>query len=234
MRLDKYLVQATDLSRSQAQHAVRSGRVTVAGQLVRDPSLHLDLAPGHGVVRLDGDLVAVRGPRYFILHKPAGYVCAARDARHPTVLELLPLAERDGLHIAGRLDRDTTGLVLLTDDGNWSHRVTSPRHRCAKCYRVGLADPLHPTDVGRLEAGLQLHGDKHPTRPARVERLGERELLLTLDEGRYHQVKRMFGALGNRVLSLHRERVGSLVLDPVALPEGQYRALTTAEVLALG
>lgn len=232
VRLDRFLVQATALSRSQAQRAVRAGRVTLGGARVSDPALQL--ARQHEPVRLDGELIEPTGPRYLMLHKPAGYVCATRDAQHATVLDLLPRALRDGLHVAGRLDRDTTGLVLLTDDGNWSHRVTSPRHRCAKRYRVTLAEALSDADIERLGEGLMLRDEKRPTRPARVERLGERELWLTLEEGRYHQVKRMFGALGNRVVTLHRDRIGVLQLDPTALPEGAFRELTEAEVAALG
>lgn len=231
MRLDRFLVAASGLSRSEAQRAVRRGRVSVDGALCRDPASKLH---EHNCVRLDGAPVVLRGPRYLMLHKPAGYVCATRDDQHPTVLDLLPATERDGLHIAGRLDRDTTGLVLLTDDGAWSHRVTSPRHRCAKRYRVTLADPISSADVERLRAGLLLRGEAQPTRPAEVALLGERELLLTIEEGRYHQVKRMFGALGNRVTGLHRDRIGALQLDPEALPAGEFRPLETAEIAALG
>jgi len=231
MRLDKWLVQGTALSRSQAQRAVRAGRVTVDDRVVRDPATRLAASER---VCLDGAPVERAGPRYLMLHKPAGYVCASRDALYPTVLELLPAGLRDGLHIAGRLDRDTTGLVLLTDDGAWSHRVTSPRHRCHKRYRVQLAGPLAVQDIERLQQGLQLRGEPRPTRPAGVERLGERELWLTIEEGRYHQVKRMFGALGNRVETLHRDRIGTLTLDAAELPEGRFRHLTPAEVAALG
>jgi 16S rRNA pseudouridine516 synthase len=226
------LVQATALSRSQAQRAVRAGRVTLGGATVSDPALRL--TGQHQQVRLDGELIEAPRPRYLVLHKPAGYVCATSDPDHATVLELLPRALRAGLHVAGRLDRDTTGLVLLTDDGDWSHRVTSPRHRCAKRYRVTLAEPVSDADIGRLSDGLLLRGETRPTLPARVQRLGERELWLTLEEGRYHQVKRMFGALGNRVVALHRDRIGVLELDPTALPEGGCRALTEAEIAALG
>jgi len=231
VRLDKFLVETGGISRSQAQRAIRAGRVSVDGEVLRNPAFKL--APD-SAVGLDGEPRQLRGPRYLLLHKPAGYVCATRDDLHPTVLELLPPGERDGLHIVGRLDRDTTGLVLLTDDGAWSHRVASPRHRCDKRYRVGLAEPVSDADVERLRAGLLLRGEAQPTRPAEVERLTERELLLTIQEGRYHQVKRMFGALGNRVVSLHRDRVGSVVLDEIAVPQGGFRILSPAEVAALG
>lgn len=231
MRLDKFLVQTAGLTRSMAQKAVRAGRVSVDGVVHKDPACKLAQASR---VSLDGAPLALAGPRYLMLHKPAGYVCATRDDLHPTVLELLPPTLRGGLHIAGRLDLDTTGLVLLTDDGAWSHRVTSPRHRCTKRYRVWLAEPLTEQAVEQLRTGLLLRGETRPTRPAEVERLGERELRLTIEEGRYHQVKRMFGVLGNRVVALHRERIGTLGLDAPPLAEGEFRDLSPAEVAALG
>jgi 16S rRNA pseudouridine516 synthase len=231
MRLDKYLVQTTGLSRSAAQKSIRAGRVTVEGRACRDPAHKL--RSGESIC-LDGAELLLRGPRYIMVHKPQGYICATRDDRQPTVLELLPPDQREGLHIAGRLDIDTTGLVLLTDDGAWSHRVTSPRHNCGKRYRVELAEPFSVQDEQRLREGIVLRGDKRPTRPAGVERLGERALLLTIDEGRYHQVKRMFGALGNRVVSLHRDRIGEVELDESVSQPGAFRDLTPAEVAALG
>lgn len=231
IRLDRFLVAATGLSRSQAQRAVRAGRVSVDGLVSKDPAHKPDPASR---VCLDDVPLQQRGPRYLMLHKPAGYVCATRDALHPTVLELLPPEQRDGLHIVGRLDLDTTGLVLLSDDGAWSHRVASPRHRCDKRYRVTLAEPLAPGDTDRLAAGLLLRGESEPTLPAAVEPLGERQLLLTIREGRYHQIKRMFGALGNRVVALHRDRVGTLDLHEADLPAGKFRSLSPAEVVALG
>lgn len=231
MRLDKFLVACGAFSRRDAQRAVRRGRVCVDGEPLRDPASKVHPTQQ---ITADGERVALRGPRYLLLHKPPGYVCATRDDRYPTVLELMPQAEREGLHIAGRLDVDTTGLVLLTDDGAWSHRVTSPRHRCDKRYRVTLADPVSDTDVARLRDGILLRGEAQPTRPAGVEVADERTVLLTLQEGRYHQVKRMFGALGNRVIALHRDRVGSVVLDPDMLPQGAFRFLSPAEVAALG
>lgn len=231
MRLDRFLAHASDLSRSAVHKAVRAGRVAINGESCRDPARKLR---GDEHVCLDGREMRLQGPRYLMLHKPAGYVCATRDDRHPTVLELLPAAEREGLHIVGRLDIDTTGLVLLTDDGAWSHRVASPRHHCRKRYRVELAEPLGAADEQRLRDGLMLRGEQRPTRPAEVERLDERRLWLTIEEGRYHQVKRMFGVLGNRVVRLHRDRIGAVVLDEDALAPGQFRALTRAEIDALG
>lgn len=225
------MVATGKVSRSQAQRAVRGGRVRVDGQLQRDPATKI--LPDQSVT-LDGERLAVAVPRYLALHKPAGYLSATRDDTHPTVLDLLPLEQRDGLHIAGRLDLDTTGLVLLTDDGDWSHRITSPRHGWDKVYRVTLAEPVAGTALDGLAAGILLKGEHRPTRPAGVERLDARQVRLTLHEGRYHQVKRMFGALGNRVVALHREQVGPVSLYAPSLAEGEFRSLNPAEIAALG
>lgn len=229
-RLDRFLSEFSSLSRSEAQRAVRNGRVTVDAVVVRDPSLHL--GPGQAVA-VDGAPVAARGPRYFMLHKPAGYVSVTTDSEHPTVLDLFAAGERHGLHVAGRLDRDATGLLLLTDDGAWSHRVTAPRRGCGKVYRAALAEPLPAAAAMRLRDGVLLDGEETPTAPAQVELLGPCEILLTIGEGRYHQVKRMLAAVGNRVVGLHRERVGGIGLDP-ALAPGEYRALTAEEVRSVG
>ncbi len=226
MRLDKFLCHATGLSRSRAQGVIRGGQVEVAGVLVRKPSQSI---PSGAEVWFRGEPIALSGKRYLMLHKPTGVICATEDAQHRTVLDLLPAELRRGLHIAGRLDADTTGLVLLSDDGEWTHRITSPRRGCAKIYRVGLAEPVAADTQARLAEGILLRNEDKPTLPAELEVLGPQEVLLTLHEGRYHQVKRMFAALGNRVVTLQRERIGALTLDP-ALAPGQYRPLSDEEV----
>jgi len=226
MRLDKYIAQTTDLSRNLVKVALRNKRVTVNGEVTKSASLEVG---SNDTVALDGNTLKAAGPRYFMLNKPAGYVCATIDNVHPTVLELLDEPNRQVLHIAGRLDIDTTGLVLITDDGAWSHRVTSPKSECAKTYYVTLHTDLVDDAEERLQAGLQLHHEKQLTKPATLERLYNNEVRLTICEGKYHQVKRMFAALDNRVVGLHRERIGDIVLDD-ALAEGEYRALTEAEI----
>lgn len=226
MRLDRYLSQNTDLSRSQARREIRRGRVTLAGSRVRDPAVAV---AGEDEVCLDGAPVSTRGPRYFMLHKPVGWVSVTRHDRHPTVLDLLEGELRTGLHAAGRLDLSASGLVLITDDGDWSHRLTSPRRHCPKRYRVTLAEPLAETRAAALREGVILRGETTPTRPASVEMISPTCILLTLTEGRYHQVKRMCAAVGNRVLALHREAIGPLELD-AGLAPGQWRVLTAEEV----
>lgn len=229
LRLDAWVARASGLSRNQARKAIADGRVQLAGQVVRDPAQRL---AGQSVC-LDGEILRLNGPRYLMLHKPAGTVCSARaDGGHTPVLELLPAAERAGLLIVGRLDQDTTGLLLLTDDGAWAHRVTAPRRACAKVYRVGLSAPLAADAEARLAAGLVLASETRPLRPATLQRVHDTEVLLTIHEGRYHQVKRMMAALGSRVQCLHRERIGSIALDPQLAP-GQWRVLSADEQAAV-
>ena len=226
LRLDRFLSNATALTRSQAQRALRAGRVTVEGEVIRQGAA---LVPLEAQVLLDGEPVAPPRPRYIMLHKPPGVVCATEDPSHRTAIDLLDLPNPAGLHFAGRLDIDATGLVLISDDGQWSHRITAPAHHCEKRYRVGLEQSLDESQALRLREGVLLHGEKRPTRPAGLEIVGPTVCLITISEGRYHQVKRMFAAIGNRVVSLHRESIGELSLDPV-LQAGEFRNLTTAEI----
>lgn len=226
MRLDKYLCHATGMTRSQAQKIIRRREVEVDGVDVRDPSMQVG---DENEVVWQGREVRLSGPRYFMLNKPAGVVCATVDSQHTTVIDLLDEMNPKGLHAAGRLDIDTTGLVLISDDGEWSHRITSPRHRCEKSYLVTLAEPLDESLVERFAEGIELKGEKEKTKPAKLEILSPKEARLTISEGKYHQVKRMFAALGNHVVALHRERIGALLLDG-DLGVGEYRPLDEDEV----
>lgn len=180
-------------------------------------------------VILDGNETGQPGPRYFMLHKPQGYVCSTGDPQHPTVLDLLDEVKTDDLHFAGRLDIDATGLVLITSDGQWSHCIVAPGRKCRKCYRVTLADPLTDLDAEKLRQGVLLRNEPQPTQSAELEILAERNCLLTISEGRYHQIKRMFAAVGNRVVGLHRVSIGNLELDENLAP-GAYRRLSLQEV----
>ncbi|SFN31622.1 ribosomal small subunit pseudouridine synthase A [Izhakiella capsodis] len=231
MRLDKFLSQQLEISRAIAGRELRARRVTVDGETVRDGAFKLH--PEHQV-EYDGNLLQQQvGPRYFMLNKPQGYVCSTEDTDHPTVLFFLQEPAVGKLHSAGRLDIDTTGLVLMTDDGQWSHRITSPRYHCDKTYLVTLKSLLIGDEVAKFFSGIQLHGEKHQTKPARLEVLSERQVRLTISEGRYHQVKRMFAAVGNHVEALHRERIGGIVLDETLAP-GEYRKLSEEEIASVG
>lgn len=229
MRLDKFVASVTDLSRSDAKRAIKHQLVAVAGRTIDDPQHEVDALMQ---VTLEGRVLRSALPRYFMLHKPEGYVCATKDRTHLTVLDLLHEDNTDALHIVGRLDVDTTGLVLLTDDGQWSHRVTAPKSHCDKTYRLQTAEPIVEQAVELFARGLFLLAEKQRLKPAQLEIIDSHNARLTISEGKYHQVKRMFGALGNAVVHLHRERIGAIDLDP-ALAEGEYRPLTPAEVASV-
>ncbi len=226
LRLDRYLATVTDLTRKQARVAIKTGQVQVAGVAVVDPSTHV---AADAQVVLQGQRLRCALSRYFMLHKPVGYVCVNKDSRHPSVLELLDEDNRQQLHPAGRLDLDTTGLVLITDDGPWAHRVTSPNMQCGKTYLVETAADISPAAIAQFQRGMYLPGEKRRLQPAALEILAPRQARLVIMEGKYHQVKRMFQALDNQVVQLHRQQIGALPLDP-ALAPGEYRALTPQEV----
>ncbi|PKH24366.1 16S rRNA pseudouridine(516) synthase RsuA [Enterobacterales bacterium CwR94] len=227
MRLDKFLSQQLEISRAIAAREIRARKVTVDGEVVRDTAFKLT---ADSEVEYDGNPLAMQlGPRYYMLNKPVGYVCSTDDPNHQTVLYFLaePMAYK--LHAAGRLDIDTTGLVLMTDDGQWSHRITSPRRHCEKTYLVTLEHPVSADTAAQFAAGVQLHNEKSLTKPATLEVVSEQQVRLTISEGRYHQVKRMFAAVGNHVVALHRERIGAVTLDDDLAP-GEYRELTEEEI----
>ncbi|RRN01034.1 16S rRNA pseudouridine(516) synthase RsuA [Bibersteinia trehalosi] len=227
MRLDKFIAENTGLTRSQAAKELKAGLITVNGEIVKAGAIKISQ---QDAIYYDGErLEWVETGQYFMLNKPQGCVCSHDDGDYPTVFQFFdyPLSSR--LHTAGRLDVDTTGLVLLTDDGKWSHRITSPKHHCEKTYLVTLADPIEDFYAPKLREGILLRGEKTPTLPAEMEILDDYNLNLTISEGRYHQVKRMFAALGNKVVALHRWRIGEIILDET-LEEGEFRALNKQEI----
>lgn len=230
MRLDKFLAEQTGLTRSQANRALRQGSVQINGKIEKNGALKIS---SEDEVYFEGErLTWVESGQYIMLHKPQGYVCSHDEGDYPTIYQLFdyPLAAK--LHSAGRLDLDTTGLVLLTDDGQWSHRITSPKYHCEKTYLVTLADPVENHYQQACEEGILLRGEKSLTKPAKLEIIDDYNVNLTLSEGRYHQVKRMFAALGNKVIALHRWKIGEVVLDE-QLAEGEYRSLTSEELTFL-
>jgi 16S rRNA pseudouridine516 synthase len=225
MRLDKYLRQATGLPRSLIKRQIKCKNVEVNGQICQD---HGYKVSSDDEVSLEGREVSPPGPRYLMLNKPQGTVCATEDAEHPTVIDLLELDNIRDLHPAGRLDIDTTGLVLITNDGQWSHRVTSPKHHCDKVYLVTTADPISANYTEAFASGIMLRNEDNPTLPATLDILSDTQARVTLHEGRYHQVKRMFAAMGNKVIALHREQIGAIALDDELEP-GEFRFLTEEE-----
>ncbi|WP_165311575.1 16S rRNA pseudouridine(516) synthase RsuA [Vibrio ziniensis] len=229
MRLDKFLCDALGTTRKESTQILKSGEVTVDGEVQKVGSFKVT---EQSDVEWQGREIRISGPRYIMLNKPQGFVCSHEDGFNQTAFVLLDEVNMSDLHFAGRLDVDTTGLVLITDDGQWSHRITSPKHKCDKIYRVWLADPIEPNYEEKFATGIELRNERELTLPAQMEVIDEQQVLLTIHEGKYHQVKRMFAALGNKVVGLHRERVGNIILDDTLEP-GEYRYLTEEEVASI-
>ena len=226
-RVDK-LLALTGIGRADAKKLIAAGRVSVAGQVVRDPGFKASPAD----IALDGSPILVETDIYLMLHKPAGVVTATEDKHLPTVVSLLPEKyQRRKIGPVGRLDRDVTGLVLLTTDGELAHRLISPKWKAEKTYRAVCEGELTEADVAAFASGLEL--SDFTAKPAKLEILsvcdGHSTADVTLTEGKFHQVKRMFAAVGHPLESLHRSRIGCVVLDE-NLPEGQFRPLTSEEI----
>ena len=210
---------------------VQNGLVTVEGQPCDDP--YAEFAPEGLSFTVEGKPWSYHAKAYVMLHKPAGYECSQKPSAWPSIYTLLPAPLRlrpskganPGVQAIGRLDQDTTGLLLLSDDGAFIHKMSSPKRHVPKVYEVGTADPVDDRQIDRLLQGVVLDDDPKPVRAAACEPTGLHALRLTLTEGKYHQVKRMLAAVGNRVLSLHRSRIGGLAL-PHDLAAGQWRWLT--------
>jgi 23S rRNA pseudouridine2605 synthase len=225
LRLAKYLAHSGVASRRGAEEIVRDGRVRVGGEVVTDPARDVDESSG---VEVDGRRVEPEATEVWVLNKPAGVTSTAKEpGRRRPVVDLVRSERR--LYPVGRLDVDTTGLILLTNDGELANRLTHPRYEVPKTYLATLARPVTDSQVRRLREGVGL--DDGPTAPARARRLGERRLELTIREGRNRQVRRMLEAVGNRVEALERIRFGSLELGDLA--EGRSRRLSAAEVKRL-
>lgn len=233
MRLDKFICKSTELTRSEAKKLLKSGEVRVNGEVAKNPAMQVH---ENNDIDIDGQALTARQSRYFMLHKVADTICSNVDEGFPSVLHFLDVDKAFDLHIAGRLDADTTGLVLITDDGRWSHNVISPKKECQKVYRVWLRNPITVEKsialIEQFSQGIQLQGESSLTKPAILTLVTdtdvENEVLLTITEGRYHQVKRMFAAVGNRVVGLHREQIGAIKLADLA--PGEWRHLTEEEV----
>jgi 16S rRNA pseudouridine516 synthase len=227
MRLDKYLAHATGFSRKEVKRILHKKEISVNGDITRDSGFQVCDAD---TVIFQQQEIAQPRPRYLMLNKPQGYVCSNDDPSNPTIAGLLENEIRaSDLNIAGRLDLDTTGLLLITSDGQWLHKVTSPNHKQAKRYLVETAEPIDSSAIEQFANGIQLKGEKSLTKPAELEILESHMAYLSLTEGKYHQVKRMFAALGNKVTELHRDRIGNIVLDE-SLNLGEYRELTASEI----
>ncbi|MEX1665234.1 pseudouridine synthase [Zhongshania arctica] len=224
MRLDKFICKSTTLNKREAIAKIAAGAVYVNGVIETNEAIQVH---ENNSIILNGERLRARDFRYIVMHKPAGTICSNIDEFYPSLFNYLDIENVSELHIAGRLDSDTTGMVLITDDGRWSFNIMAPTTQCSKVYRVGLSRAIGDDVDAIFKNGVKLQGEKQLTRPAILNIVSNKEVLLSLTEGRFHQVKRMFAAVGNRVISLHREKIGDLSLD---LDIGQWRYLTADEV----
>ena len=230
LKLDRLIAKHRSTGRTAAHRLIAAGRVKVEGAFVTDGQHEVDR-----FTRIELDDEIIQQPEralYLMMHKPVGILSATVDPQHPTVIDLIDDPQKHTLHIAGRLDRGTSGLVLLTNDGRWSKPITDPQHKLPKLYLVETSEPISPDAVAAFAAGFHFHTENITTLPAVLEITGTHSARLTLIEGRYHQVKRMFHRVGNRVVKLHRESIGSLAL-PRDLAAGQWRHLTADEVASV-
>lgn len=228
MRLDKLLSNLGVASRAGCRELLKAGRVQVDGQTVRDGAVQVS---EKAAVLLDGTALDTRLARHLMLFKPAGVLTAAEDGRQQTVMDLLPGVYRScGCMPVGRLDKDTTGLLVLTTDGELAHRLIAPGRHVDKVYEAVVDGVLDEGDAAAFAAGIPLKD--FTALPAKLEVLAENRARVTVQEGKYHQVKRMFGARGKPVLALHRASFGPLQLDETLCP-GQFRELTGEETAAL-
>ncbi len=227
-RLDRFISQNSNFSLADTRLLIAQKRIVIDGQAAH--SIRQKITQFTQVI-LDGRCLQNNQPLYIMLNKPQGVVSATKDVQHTTVLDLIEHPQKNELHIVGRLDLMTTGLVLLSNDGAWSRRISLPETQLAKTYEVTLAQPLTPEYVAVFREGIYFAYENITTQPADLEILSAYNAKLTLTEGKYHQVKRMFGFFRNEVLALHRESVGPLTLAGLEL--GQSRVLNVQELAAV-
>lgn len=225
MRIDKFLSVMGIASRSESSRAAKNGKITVDGVICKRVDTHID--PDINVVTYEGETIIYREYTYIMLNKPAGYISSTDDPREKTVLELLPeTLQRQKLFPCGRLDKDTVGLLILTNDGALAHRLLSPKHHAEKVYYFKCAQKL--SDIDKIERGIKLD-DGYITLPSKIDVLSANDGYIMLTEGKYHQIKRMFEAVGNKITFLRRIRFGGVELDE-DLKSGEWRYLTEDEI----
>ena len=228
-RIDKIIASQGKYSRSEVKTLIAKKKVTLNGEVIKSSSVKAD--PNTAVIVVNGEELNFKKFVYLMLNKPKGYVSATEDRDHQTVLELVPMEfEGRDLFPAGRLDRDTTGLMIITDDGQMAHNILSPKKHVQKIYHVELDIPVTEEMAKGFEDGVELNDGV--CKEASLEITGEKTCFVTLKEGRYHQIKRMFGCYGAKVVELHRVCMGNLKL-PEDLEEGQCRELTDDELKLL-
>ena len=227
VRLDKWLSEKSSLTRSEAKDALKKGKVLVNRQTVKDPSLKLNTDSDE--VILDGNKLIYEKNVYFVLNKPAGFVTSTSDSDGVNVMSLLKGEVTKKLFPVGRLDKDTEGLLLITDDGELAHRLLSPKKHVKKTYYVECQKSISDFDMDILRNGVDI-GDDTPTKEAEVTRIDDKIINLSITEGRFHQVKRMLEAVGNKVVYLKRLSFGNLILDDLGIKSGEYRKLNSSEI----
>lgn len=231
MKLSRILQSQGVGTRRMCVALIETGKVSIEGRVCADPDAPID--PAGLAFNVDGEDLRYHEKAYLVLHKPAGYECSQQPMHHPGIFSLLPPALiRRGVQCVGRLDQDTTGLLLLTDDGTFIHRITSPKKNFDKVYRVTCKHPLEDNLLNALMDGVQLHDDAATVTARACQRLSSHILQLTIAEGKYHQVKRMIAAAGNRVEALHRVAIGGYALPEDLLP-GSWRWLSPTDLLQL-
>lgn len=231
-RLDKYLADMSVGTRSEVKNLIKKGLVTVNGEVIRKPEYKVDIEKDDLVCR--GEPVVYQTLVYYMLNKPAGVISATNDPKQQTVLDLITDKSRKDLFPVGRLDKDTVGLLLITNDGNLAHRLLSPKHHVDKCYFAKVQGNVTKDDAEKFAEGVNIGTEDEPeiTMPGKLDIIKSddlSEIRLTIQEGKFHQVKRMFQAVEKEVVYLKRERMGSLILDD-NLAEGEYRMLTEEEL----
>lgn len=227
-RLDRFISQHSNYSLAEVHLLVAQKRILLDDKIAG--SVQSKVTPFTQVV-LDGDCLQNNKPVYLMLNKPQGVVSATKDDKHTTVLDLIQHPQREELHVVGRLDINTTGMVLLTNDGAWSKKISLPESKVSKTYEVTLTEPLDNRYVTKFIEGIYFRYENITTKPAHLELVSEFRARLTLFEGKYHQVKRMFGFFQNEVTALHRVSIGNLYLGD--LETGASRILSTSEVNGL-
>lgn len=229
MRLDKYLTYALSLSRNDSRKLIKSKRITVNDKEVYKNDLYLN---DGDYVKLDGEIIVYKEFIYLMMNKPSGYVCANTDNLHKTVFDLIDGFEKYNLFTVGRLDIDTTGLLLITNNGSFAHKLTSPKYECEKKYYVETDIDFENEDIEKMLSGLLLYEEKDKpfiSKPAKLEIIEKNKGYITITEGKYHQVKKLCKACGKTVTALKRVSMGDLKLDE-SLELGSYRELTDKEL----
>ncbi len=229
MRIDRFIRNNTSHNQKSVRYLLAAKSIKADDAVITDQQFAINQFTK---IELDGIVLQNKAPRYFMLHKPQGYLSATKDDKHPTVFKLIDEPDKHDLHIGGRLDFNTTGLMLITNDGTWSKNITEPSAKKPKTYLVTTEQKISKDYADKFAEGVYFTREKMTTQPAQLELLSDYQARLTIYEGKYHQVKRMFGYFDNKVTGLHRESMGDIHLDETLQP-GEYRPLSRQEITSI-